>query len=337
VTDRSIDRSVGRPIEGLLVVDKPAGPTSHDVVARARRLLGEKRIGHTGTLDPFATGVLPLVIGKATRLANLLSATQKDYEALVRLGATSDTYDATGTIAAATSRPIVDVAAVEAVLSSFRGTFEQMPPPYSAKKVGGVRAYKLARQQKPTQLSPVPVTVHALDLLGLGDDTIRLRVRTSPGFYVRSLAHDIGARLGCGGYLDALRRTQSARFTLDDATPLEDLERDPEGARGRLVPLDRLVPELPAVRVTDPGAERVAHGNFLRPSDLAEVKMGTLAFSGPRQVENLRVPFSDPADPSSDSADPWTGPVRVIDARGRLLAIAQAGADGLLRPSIVLV
>ena len=306
-------------MDGLLVVDKPAGPTSHDVVARARRLLGEKRIGHTGTLDPFATGVLPLVVGKATRLANLLTATEKEYVAAVRLGAVSDTYDATGTIVASQSIAAVDPAEVEAVLSAFRGTFEQVPPAYSAKKVDGVRAYKLARQQKPPKLGSVTVTVHALELLGVDGQTIRLRVHSSPGFYVRSLAHDIGARLGCGGYLESLRRTRSGRFTLGEATPLADLERDPESARARLVPLHELVPELPAVRVTDRGAERVAHGNVLRPSDLAE--RGTV--------------------PVLPGIEPTTGtvplPVRVLDQAGQLLAIAQAGADGLLRPTIVLV
>ncbi len=321
MTDRSIDRSTDRPIDGLLVVDKPAGPTSHDVVARARRLLGEKRIGHTGTLDPFATGVLPLVLGKATRLATFLTATEKEYEAVVRLGAVSDTYDATGSIVPAGPRTSVDVTDVETALSSFRGTFEQMPPAYSAKKIGGVRAYELARRQKPTQLSAVPVTAHALELLGYDRDTIRLRLRVSAGFYVRSLAHDIGARLGCGGYLESLRRTRSGRFTLAEAVPLDDLERSPERARASIVPLDALVPELPAVRVTEAGAKRTAHGNFLRPSDFAE--------PGP-------VP-----DSAAWGSQPGTGslrrPVRVIDAEGRLLAIADAGADGLLRPSIVLV
>lgn len=318
-----------RPIDGVLVVDKPAGPTSHDVVARARRLLREKRIGHTGTLDPFATGVLPLVVGKATRLANLLTATEKEYEAQVRLGAVSDTYDAAGTIVWSERKPVVDPAALEAVLTSFRGTFEQIPPPYSAKKVGGIRAYKLARQQKPAQLAAVPVTVHALELLGVDGETIRLRVRSSPGFYVRSLARDIGERLGCGGYLESLRRTRSGRFTLADAAPLEELERDPEGARDRIVPLHQLLPELPSVRVTDRGAERVAHGNFLRPSDLAE--RGTVPVFGEPRLE-----------PGTGTESPQPGtvplPVRVLDpAGGRLLAIAVAGPDGLLRPSVVLV
>ena len=317
-------------MDGVLVVDKPAGPTSHDVVARVRRLLGEKRIGHTGTLDPFATGVLPLVVGKATRLANLLTTTEKEYEAVVRLGGVSDTYDATGTIVQTVSGPTVEIGAVEAVLAAFRGTFEQMPPPYSAKKVGGVRAYTLARQQKPTRLSAVPVTVHALDLLGFDGDTIRFRLRSSPGFYVRSLAHDIGARLGCGGYLESLRRTRAGRFTLAEAVPLVDLERSPERARASIVPLDALVPELPAVRVTEAGATRTAHGNFLRLSDFAE--------SGP--VPDSGAWGSQPGT-GPVSGEPGTGPVRrpvrVIDAEGRLLAIADAGADGLLRPSIVLV
>ncbi len=306
-------------MSGVLVVDKPAGPTSHDVVARARRLLGEKRIGHTGTLDPFATGVLPLVVGKATRLANLLTATEKEYEAVVRLGAVSDTYDATGAIVRSDASLTVSLSDVEAVLSTFRGTFEQMPPPYSAKKIGGIRAYKLARQQKPAQLSAVPVTVHALDLVEFDGETIHLRVRTSPGFYVRSLAHDIGGQLGCGGYLESLRRTRSGQFTLEEAAPLEELERDPDAARARLIPLDRLVPELPSVRVTERGAERVAHGNFIRLSDLAE---------------RVTVPFFGGSEANTESVPRV---VRVMDQTGRLLALAEAGADGLLRPTVVLV
>jgi tRNA pseudouridine55 synthase len=194
-------------MDGVLIIDKPAGPTSHDVVARARRLLREKRIGHTGTLDPLATGVLPLVIGKATRLASLLSAAEKAYEAAIRLGATSDTYDAAGRLTSGTAGEAIELHQVEEAVAAFRGTFEQMPPPFSAKKVGGVPAYKLARRQKPTALSPVSVRVHALELLGFEEGVIRVRVHTSPGFYVRSLAHDLGARLGCGAYLEALRRT----------------------------------------------------------------------------------------------------------------------------------
>jgi tRNA pseudouridine55 synthase len=308
-------------MDGVLVIDKPAGPTSHDIVARARRALREKRIGHTGTLDPMATGVLALVIGKATRLASFLSADEKEYEATVRFGSATDTYDALGSPVATDSRPSgpVDPAQVEAALIRFKGTFEQLPPPYSAKKIAGVAAYKLAREQKEVRLAPVSVTVHALELLEIVGNDVRLRMTTSAGFYVRSLAHDLGARLGCGGHLTGLRRIRSGRFDLAESIRLENLQRDPEAAADHIIGLSDLLPELPAVRVTEIGAERVSHGNWLRPQDFVE--------TGPVPLFPQEGPF------------PGTGPVRVrvVDAGGRLLAIAAPGTDGLLRPSVVLV
>jgi tRNA pseudouridine55 synthase len=312
-------------MDGVLVVDKPAGPTSHDVVARVRRALREKRIGHTGTLDPMATGVLALVVGRATRLASFLSASEKEYEATVRLGTSTDTYDALGRPLSAAPSPLVtqiDAAQVEEAIAGFRGTFDQMPPPYSAKKIAGVPAYKLARREKDVVLSPVPVTVHSLEMLELSNTAVRLRMTTSAGFYVRSLAHDLGAQLGCGAHLESLRRTRAGRFALDRAVRLEDLEENPEAAVAQIVPMAEALPELPSVRVTLMGAARAAHGNFLRPQDFAE--------TGP-------VPLFDAPAP-----DPGPGPVqgrqvRVIDGAGQLLAIAAVGADGLLRPSVVLV
>ena len=290
----------------LLVIDKSAGPTSHDVVARTRRLLGEKRIGHTGTLDPLATGVLPLVIGKATRLASLISAGEKEYDAGIRLGASTATYDAAG-IGAPPPAPAIGLEAIDAALERFRGAFDQMPPPYSAKKVAGVPAYKLARRQQPAALRAVPVTVHQLERLGLVEGLLRVRVSASAGFYVRSLAHDLGAHLGCGAYLESLRRTRAGRFGLDRAVRLDDLERDPSLAANARVPIDDLVPELPGVRVTESEALRISHGNSLRMSELVE--------TGP--------------------SDPFR--VRVVDVTGRLLAIAVLSPEGVLRPSIVLV
>lgn len=306
-------------MDGVLVIDKPPGPTSHDIVAVARRALHETRIGHTGTLDPLATGVLPLVIGKATRLASLLSSTEKEYEADVRLGATSDTYDAAGRLSSVGLPPDVGGSDVERVLEGFIGTFEQMPPPFSAKKVGGVPAYKLARKQTPTALKAVPVTVLALELLGMDEGLVQLRVRTSAGFYVRSLAHELGVRLGCGAYLEGLRRTRAGGFGLDRAVSLADLEGEPARVMAAVIPLNELLPELPAVRVNRVGARRAAHGNFLSPSDLAEPGPGPVLAGIPPM--------------------PGPGPlrVRVIDADGRLLAVAEAGAGGVLRPSIVLV
>jgi tRNA pseudouridine55 synthase len=311
-------------MDGVLIVDKPLGPTSHDVVARARRALREKRIGHTGTLDPLATGVLPLVIGRATRLASLLSSTDKEYEASVRLGAATATYDAAERLALRgppPSAPPVEAAQVEEALASFRGAFEQMPPPYSAKKVGGVRSYKLARKNTPAELRAVEVTVHELTLLGLEQGVVRLRILASPGFYVRSLAHDLGAKLGCGGHLEALRRTRAASFGLELAIALDDLEAGAEAAAARLIPLEALLPDLPAVRLTERGGRRASHGNFLTPEDWS----GT----GP-------VPDSAGRAPESGTG-PVRTRVRLFDEAGRLLGIAESGPDGILRPSIVLV
>jgi tRNA pseudouridine55 synthase len=248
------------------------------------------------------------VIGRATRLASLLSSTDKTYEAGVRLGSATETYDAAdrlGAGGAPPDAPAVDLAEIEQVLARFRGTFAQMPPPYSAKKVGGVPAYKLARKQQPTALTAVQVTVRDLTLVGLDDGLVRLRVTATAGFYVRSLAHDLGVALGCGAHLESLRRTRAGAFGLDRAVLFDDLDRRPEEIPGRLISLTDLLPDLPAARLTARGAQRASHGNSVSPEDF--VVMGT----GPR--------------------------VRLLDPGGDLLGIADAGPDGLLRPSIVLV
>lgn len=299
-------------MDGVLVIDKPVGPSSHDVVARVRRALREKRIGHTGTLDPLASGVLPLVIGRATRLSSLLSSTDKAYEAGVRLGASTDTYDAAGLPAGPPPAPAIAEETIESALERFRGPFDQTPPAYSAKKVAGVAAYTLARRQQPAELRAVRVATRELTLVGVRDGLVTLRMVTTPGFYVRSLAHDLGNVLGCGAYLESLRRTRAGAFDLAMAVPLEAVERNPEGVRARLIPLEQLVPDLPAVRVTPRGATRVAHGNFLASNDLAEKGSGPVPGADGRMV-------------------------RVFDEGGRLLAIARTGPDGLLRPSVVLV
>src|SRR3982751_5194175 len=209
-------------MDGLLVIDKPAGPTSHDVVARMRRALGERRIGHTGTLDPGASGVLPLVVGRATRLAKFLSGGSKIYEAIVRLGVATNTYDADGSpVGAAWTGAMPSRDAIDAALAAFRGVCLQRPPIYSAKKIDGERSYNIARASHPAQpAGPAPaavsVTVHRLDLVGVNSEEVTLVVEASAGFYVRSLAHDLGQRLGTGAHLSALRRTQASGLTLED-------------------------------------------------------------------------------------------------------------------------
>src|SRR5438067_5001527 len=242
-------------MDGLLVIDKPVGPTSHDVVQRVRRVLAEPRIGHTGTLDPAATGVLALVLGRATRLAQFLSGSDKSYDAVVRFGFATDTADAHGraighvSTAAAPSREAIDEA-----LHAFRGTFLQQPPAFSAKKIGGKRSHELARARvragaaaadRRLQSSrsdaaaalpaPAAVTAHAIDVVGVHGDTVTLRVDCSAGFYVRSLAHDLGERLGTGAHLVALRRTRAGDWTEDHAIALEAAERAPADPIAALV------------------------------------------------------------------------------------------------------
>jgi tRNA pseudouridine55 synthase len=301
-------------MHGVLVIDKPNGPTSHDIVAAARRILREKRIGHTGTLDPMATGVLPLVIGKATRLAALLSGSDKQYEAGVRLGCATATYDAAERLAEGLpppAAPDISPAAVEDALAAFRGEIQQVPPPYSAKKIAGKRAYELARSEQPVELKPVAVTVRQLEIAGYREGLLTLVLTVSAGFYVRSLAHDLGVRLGCGAHLEWLRRTQAAGFGVADAVGLDALQADPKVAAERLVPMARLASHLPGANLTESGRSRAAHGNTLFPHDFAVVE-GT----GPLQ----------PGDR-----------VRLLGGETGLLGIAILGPDGLLRPSVVLV
>jgi len=292
------------------VLDKPAGPTSHDVVARMRRVLGTKRIGHTGTLDPFATGVLPLVIGRATRLASFLSGEEKEYDAGIRFGLATETYDGTRLTGPPIDPPAgLDRRAIEDALLAFRGTFDQMPPSYSAKKIEGVAAYKLARNNKPVALRAVPVTVSDLVLESYEHGLARVRVRATAGFYVRSLAHDLGQRLGCGAHLESLRRTRAGAFGLEVAVPLEQAEADPAKAAAAMLSLERLLPDIPAVVLNERGVWRATHGNELGPGDLDRV--------APQQDGDARR--------------------RLLDDSGRLLGIAERRPGGLLHPVVVLV
>jgi tRNA pseudouridine55 synthase len=295
---------------GVLVVDKPAGITSHDVVHIVRRAFGGMRVGHTGTLDPFATGVLALVLGRATRLAQFYSGADKEYLADIRLGAATDTYDATGTVTFTPAVPYSTPshADIEGVLADLRGAQEQMPPPFSAKMAGGVRAYTRARQGLPVDLRPVSVVAYALDGIGIDGDTVRVHVHCSAGYYVRSLAHEVGRTLGVGGHLIALRRVRSGAFGLAGARSLEDIIRHPEASLGHLQPLDTLLPEIPAVHVTPEGALRVAHGQTVGPSHT-----------------------------SAPAGDPIPLRVRLVGPDGHLLALADRHEGDVLHPSLVLV
>ncbi len=296
-------------MDGVLVLDKPDGPTSHDVVARCRRALRTRAIGHAGTLDPMATGVLVLVIGRATRLAQFLSGQPKSYEATFRLGLTTDTWDRTGT-ALATCEPsdVPGEAAVAAALAGFIGRHPQVPPSYSAKKVEGVRAHVLARRGEAVAVEPAMVELLDCDLLAMESPLCRIRLRSSAGYYVRSLVNDLGRALGCGACLEELRRTASGGFSLADAVGLAAVEEDPAATEARILPLERLLPDLPAVRLDEETARRAGHGN------------------------EIQVP---PGAGGSEAAG--AAAVRLLAPDGSLLGVARpAGRPGFLHPAVVL-
>jgi tRNA pseudouridine55 synthase len=248
-------------LSGFLVVDKPRGWTSHDVVAKLRNASKGARIGHAGTLDPMATGVLVICFGAATRLVEWATADDKRYLAEVTLGVETDTYDADGALVA--ERPVaVDRAAIERALDGLRGAIEQVPPAYSAIKVAGQRSYDRARRGQDVAVEPRRVTVHRLDLLRFELPRLQLDVLCSKGTYVRSLAHDLGEQLGCGAHLSALRRTDSGGFALAEARPLDDALAMLASGRGveLMLPLERAVASLPIVTLDDSLSTRLRQG-----------------------------------------------------------------------------
>ena len=246
---------------GILIIDKPADWTSHDVVAKLRGIFRERRIGHGGTLDPMATGVLPIFVGRATRAVEFAAEGKKEYLAGLRLGTVTDTQDTTGTVTE--THPVTaDRDALAAVLPRFTGDILQVPPMYSAIKKDGKKLYELARAGKEVERPPRPVTIHALELLEqTGPGAFLLRVRCSKGTYVRTLCHDIGALLGCGGCMSSLRRTMAAGYTLPQAVTLEQAA---EGGEALLLPLDSLFLDIPAYTIPTQRQEaRCRNGNPL--------------------------------------------------------------------------
>jgi len=255
-------------LDGVLLVDKPEGPTSHDIVALARRALGVKRIGHAGTLDPLATGLLVLMIGRATRLASLLSGVDKTYRGVLKLGISTDTYDRAGT-PTGPPRPVrVDRATLVQAIGRFQGTVSQVPPVFSAKKVHGTPMYRLARRRRPVSPVATSVTFRRIDLLGLVGDEVEIEAEVSAGTYLRSFAHDLGEALGCGAHLHALRRTTSGAFGVEDAvTPAEIEIRGPEAA-SLVVPMEEVPLGLPTLVLSAAGMHAIRHG---RSCSLGEV------------------------------------------------------------------
>ncbi len=301
-------------ISGVLIADKPRGMTSHDVVAVARRLLGQRQIGHFGTLDPFATGVLPLSIGKATRFAQFYLKSRKAYEGTIRFGFSTDTYDATGQ---PNSEPVsveLDAKALELAFGEYTGRVMQTPPPFSAKRVAGKRAYELARQKQLFELKPVEVEIYALELLGLEGDRARFAVECSGGTYVRSLAHDIGRQLGCGAHLAELRRTGVAEFTQKRAVTLDALERAvrENTVAEHLVPLEALLPECPSLVVRGREEKSVRHGHTFELAQAMRPGRG--------------LPGGAPALPL----------LKILNADRRLIAVARHVAGAVYHPHLVL-
>jgi tRNA pseudouridine55 synthase len=267
---------------GFLVVDKPRGWTSHDVVDAARRWLGTRRIGHLGTLDPLATGVLPLAVREATKLVPFLAAGAKAYTGEIELGAETDTLDAEGRVLRRSDGALPSEAQLRAALAGFVGEIEQVPPMFSAVKVGGVPLHRMAREGQEVPRAPKKVRIDALTLLDYAPPRARIEVLCSTGTYVRSLAADVGAALGCGGFLAALRRTRSGPFRIEDAAPVEQLEE--LAASGRLEA--RLIPPvnvlgMPVVRLEAPDERRVRNGNDVTLAGVALPPEGRVAGVGP--------------------------------------------------------
>jgi tRNA pseudouridine55 synthase len=291
-------------VDGVLVIDKPAGYTSHDVVARVRRIVGTRSVGHLGTLDPMATGVLPLVVGRMTRLAQFYTDSDKAYEGTIRLGVATDTYDADGDPVGAESEVKVTLEELREAAKKYVGRIQQMPPPFSAKKIKGVPAYRLARKDKPVELKPVEVEVREFEITGLEGPVAAFRAIVSSGTYVRSIAHELGQVLGTGGHLARLKRTRVGEFGLADAVGLDRLEAaQAQGTAAELFLHPRkLLPLMPAVTATDDDVARISHGMAVNLADMSRSKY-----------------------------------VKVFRGQADLICIAQRVAGSLFHPKVVLL
>lgn len=293
-------------MDGAIVVDKPQGWTSHDVVGKLRKLAGTKRVGHLGTLDPIATGVLPLVIGKATRLAQFYTRSDKIYEATVRFGYSTETYDRAGAPTSPVTEPEIALEELDSRLDAFRGEFLQTPPPVSAKKVDGVRAYKLARQNVPVELAPVPVEVYELKVVDVRAPEAVIHARCSGGTYMRAIAHDLGRAMGCGAHLSELRRVGSGEFRIEQARTIDELQE--LAAEGRLAEAllgaGQLLPEFPSVYVDEMVVNYIRQGRNFPASPFRVQKGGRY--------------------------------VKAISPSGELVAIGEAVLPNLYHPAVVL-
>jgi tRNA pseudouridine55 synthase len=246
---------------GVLIINKPSGLTSHDVVNLVRRLLQQRSVGHLGTLDPLATGVLPLVVGSMTRLAQFYTSAEKTYEGTIRFGFATDTYDADGEPLAEPKAVVLSMPGLRELARGFQGLIEQMPPPFYAKKIKGVPAYKLARKKLETHLSSVKVKVEEFEILNLEGNRAFFRARVASGTYMRSIAHDMGQRMGCGAHLESLCRTSAGNFKLAEAHTLEELQAAAPDRLGEMFVRPRmLLPGIPSITANDEMAEKIRSG-----------------------------------------------------------------------------
>ena len=272
-------------MNGVLVVDKPAGLTSHDVVNRVRRILGQKSVGHLGTLDPSATGVLPVVTGNLTRLAQFYLHSGKSYEGAIYFGFATDTYDSDGEATTPAREVTLDLEDLRERAAEFQGHIQQLPPPFSAKKVAGVRAYKLARKKQDVALKPIEVEIKTFEILSVEGSCCKFRARVASGTYMRSVAHDLGEKMGCGAHLKSLRRTAVAEFEIEEAHTLEELQNAAQ--KGTVEELAvhprKLLPQFPCVTANDENAALIRSGRAVNLPELSRERL-VKVFYGQREL-----------------------------------------------------
>jgi tRNA pseudouridine55 synthase len=311
------------PFDGALVINKPKGKTSHDVVDAVRHLAGFRQIGHLGTLDPLATGVLVLLLGRATRLVRFYTGRRKRYTAGFRFGFATDTYDSDGEAQGPDAAPRLDAAVLERLAAERVGRFEQMPPAFSAKKVHGRPAYELARKKQVVELKPVEIEIFEYRLTAVDGGIARFIIECSSGTYIRSLAHEMGEKVGCGAHLAEITRTAVGEFSIEQAIDLEELA---EAARAgkfaeRMIPLEHLLPNFPRANVLPVVERRVRHGTNFNVS-IAQIQPG-------------RVEPVPGATALSDDGQPSAPRLRVFNQQNKLIAIAEAVVPRTYRPIVV--
>lgn len=311
------------PFDGALVINKPKGKTSHDVVDAVRHLAGFRQIGHLGTLDPLATGVLVLLLGRATRLVQFYSGRRKRYEAGFRFGFATNTYDSDGETQGPDTKPVLDAGVLETLASERTGRFEQIPPAFSAKKVGGRPAYELARKKQEVDLKPVEVEIYEYKLRQIEGSLARFVIECSSGTYIRSLAHEMGQKLGCGAHLAEITRTAVGEFSLEQAISLEELAEASHAGRfaNCLIKLENLLPNFPRVNVLPVVERRVRHGSKFNIS-LSQLQAG-------------RVEPPPGATTELDGGAPKAPRLRVFNQQDKLIAIAEAVVPRTYQPVVV--